>query len=194
MGIYSSKEEETIEMKTFHADGSLGRFEIQNYLAKDINVRISLPTGEIWEVGTINAFQRKFISVASLMKGTEIEILIDGDLFNKYLVNRDKSKALLVGQLVAENDESDGESNRQAGHSGHALQGRPFIKIHNLTNFELSFNENITIAPRTTLKYRGRHSIGVPLGLKLKNNEGLFEECMTKVPVTDIYFGKTTIE
>lgn len=191
--MYSSKEED-IEMNTLRTDtSSLGRFEIQNYLAKDIDVRATIPNGEVWEVGTIQAFQRKFISVASLMKGTDVDVIVDGELFNRYRVNRNGTKSLLIGQVVAENDE-DGESNFQAGHSGHALQGRPFIKIHNLTNLEISFNENITIAPRTTLKYRGRHAIGVPLGLKLKNNESLFEDCMIKVPVTDIYFGKTTIE
>nr|QBK86732.1 MAG: hypothetical protein LCMAC103_00610 [Marseillevirus LCMAC103] len=70
-----------------------------------------------------------------------------------------------------------------------AVQGRPWIHIHNLTSLPLQLNENIFVPPKTRFTYKGRHHFGVPLGLTLRDPQRRYRPFRVTKPVTDIYYG-----
>ncbi len=70
-----------------------------------------------------------------------------------------------------------------------AQQGRPYIKIHNMTVLPIELNDNIKIAPQATLLYKGRDHYGVRLGTILRNPLGIFPTWKFITPATDIYYG-----
>jgi len=70
-----------------------------------------------------------------------------------------------------------------------AQQGRPWIKIHNMTNAPLALNNNLIITPRTTFLYKGRDHYGVRLGTIFRDQRDIFPEYRFETPATDIYYG-----
>jgi hypothetical protein len=70
-----------------------------------------------------------------------------------------------------------------------AVQGRPFVTIHNQTGIDLGINHNINIPAYTYLNYSGRDNFGVRLGTILTDSEGIFPSFKMKQPATDIYWG-----
>lgn len=70
-----------------------------------------------------------------------------------------------------------------------AVQGRPWIKIHNKTAINLHINNNIDISPRGTLRYSGRDSFGVRIGTIFADQQGIFPPWKFTVPATDVYWG-----
>ena len=70
-----------------------------------------------------------------------------------------------------------------------AVQGLPWIKIHNLTDQYLSLNENINISPNGILRYTGRDHFGVRLGTVFKDMSGTHPDFIFTVPATDVYYG-----
>ena len=73
---------------------------------------------------------------------------------------------------------------------GNAVQGVPWLRMHNETSTPLYINENIKISPGGTLRYTGRDHFGVRLGTVFTSL--LFGEFVFSVPATDIYFGVTS--
>lgn len=70
-----------------------------------------------------------------------------------------------------------------------AVQGLPWIKIHNFTDRYIALNNNINMAPRSTLRYSGAHNFGVPLGTIFHDPLGIHPDYQYTVPNTDIYYG-----
>jgi hypothetical protein len=70
-----------------------------------------------------------------------------------------------------------------------AVQGLPWVKIHNFTDRYIALNNNINMAPRSILRYSGRHNFGVPLGTIFKDPSGIHPDYQYTVPNTDIYYG-----
>jgi len=70
-----------------------------------------------------------------------------------------------------------------------AVQGMPWIKIHNFTDRYIALNNNINMAPRSILRYSGSHNFGVPLGTIFKDQSGIHPDYQYTVPNTDIYYG-----
>ena len=97
-------------------------------------------------------------------------------------------KNLHVGMITARWTGSDGDYSIDAP-GLNAVQGLPFIKIHNLTDFPLALNENINISPGGTLRYTGRDHFGVRLGTVFEDANGIFQTYIFTVPATDVYYG-----
>lgn len=80
-----------------------------------------------------------------------------------------------------------------------AVQGRPWIKIHNHTLLPINLNRNITISPGGLLRYSGREHTGVKLGTIFKDTSfdsdptsqalSIYPPFEYNVPATDIYYG-----
>ncbi len=70
-----------------------------------------------------------------------------------------------------------------------AVQGLPWVHIHNFTDRYLALNNNINISPRGRLRYSGSHNFGVPLGTIFKDQAGIYPDYQYTVPNTDIYYG-----
>jgi len=97
-------------------------------------------------------------------------------------------KNLHVGMITSRWVGADGDYN--IGSPGlNAVQGLPWIKIHNMTDRPLALNENINISPGGTLRYTGRDHFGVRLGTVFKDPDGIFPEFIFTVPATDVYYG-----
>ncbi len=73
--------------------------------------------------------------------------------------------------------------------SSNAVQGRPYIRIHNATNLPLRLNNNILVKPNEMTRYSGRHHFGVPLGLVLTDIDRRYRQIQITKPVTDVYYG-----
>lgn len=73
-----------------------------------------------------------------------------------------------------------------------AVQGLPWIKIHNFTDFPLALNNNINISPGGVLRYSGRDNFGVRLGTVFKDQDGIFPDFIFTTPATDVYYGVTS--
>lgn len=70
-----------------------------------------------------------------------------------------------------------------------AVQGLPWIKIHNYTDRVLVLNNNINISPKGTLQYTGRDHFGVRLGTVFSDQDGIFPDYIFTIPATDVYYG-----
>lgn len=112
-----------------------------------------------------------------------IEALIDGKYqhFSTYSPTTDE---VFVGSItsrwVSGADDTTSASS--------AIQGRPYIRIHNMTDVPLVLNDNISIAPQTTLHYKGKTAAGVSLGTLFDDPRGIFHQFTYNTPATDIYY------
>ena len=104
----------------------------------------------------------------------------------KYRINRPISE-IHVGQVTTRL--SGGMGNQGLIGASSAVQGHPFLNIHNPTMVPLRLNNNILVKPNSILAYTGRYHSGVPLGLVLKDVDGLYPRLQLTKPVTDIYYG-----
>ncbi len=103
-----------------------------------------------------------------------------------YLVN-EAVRDIHVGQVTSRFE--GGTWDDQMVVSSAAVQGRPWIHIHNLTTLPLQLNENIFVPPQTRFTYKGRHHFGVPLGLTLRDPQRRYRPFHVTKPITDIYYG-----
>ncbi len=94
---------------------------------------------------------------------------------------------LHVGQVTTRL--SGGTSDDNFVTSSNAVQGRPFIRIHNATKRPLRLNNNIYVKPNSMTRYTGRHHFGVPLGLVLADQDKRYRKIQLTKPITDIYYG-----
>ena len=104
----------------------------------------------------------------------------------KYKINHPVSE-IHIGQITTRF--SGGTWDDQMVVASNAVQGRPYIRIHNPTMIPLRLNNNILVEPNSVLFYTGRHHFGVPLGLVLKDVDGLYPRLQLTKPITDIYYG-----
>jgi hypothetical protein len=68
-------------------------------------------------------------------------------------------------------------------------QGLPWLKIWNKTNKILSLNGNICIQPNSYHIYLGRDHFGVPMGLVLKDMDGIYPDFFLTQPISDLFYG-----
>ena len=108
------------------------------------------------------------------------------DLLTKYKINKPVG-AIHIGQITTRF--SGGTWDDQMVVSSNAVQGRPYIRIHNPTMLPLRLNNNILVEPNSVFFYTGRHHFGVPLGLVLKDVDALYPRIQLTKPITDIYYG-----
>ena len=94
---------------------------------------------------------------------------------------------LHVGMITSRWVGADGESSISPGLN--AVQGLPWIKIHNMTEYPISLNNNINISGGGVLRYSGRDAFGVRLGTIFEDQDGVFEDFIFTTPATDVYYG-----
>ncbi len=70
-----------------------------------------------------------------------------------------------------------------------AVQGLPYVRIHNMTGQTLYLNGNIKIEPESMIRYKGRDHFGVRLGTVFRDMKGVFSTFTWSIPATDLYYG-----
>ena len=189
-------------------------FYIYNYLNKPVKIYSNMIVLESNPakpslIATILPHSRKGFSKKDiqqyLKRGSKFSVYIIGDkktskkkysspgeceyLFSEYELDVPEGetiKMLHVGMVTSKWVGSDGDSSISPGN---AVQGLPWIKIHNMTDYPLSINNNINISPQGTLRYSGRDHFGVRLGTVFKDQNGIFDDFIFTTPATDIYYG-----
>ena len=185
-------------------------FHIYNYLNKSIRLELlelqenGISTGKpITLSEKISPHSKQGFSMETiekyLIKGNKLVIytFVDGkpglgeDLYSTYefeIPPDTTVKMLHVGMITARWMGADADYN--IGKPGlNAVQGMPWIKIHNTTDFYIALNNNINISPGGTLRYTGRDHFGVRLGTVFKDQSGTFPDYIFTVPATDVYYG-----
>lgn len=114
------------------------------------------------------------------------------ELFADYVFSRlpegETIKALHIGMITSRMVQTNSmDTNNWA--LPNAIQGLPWVKIHNMTNRFIGINNNISMNPRQTIQYAGRHKFGVALGTIFRDRLGIFPDYQYTVPNTDIYYG-----
>lgn len=163
-------------------------FEVKNHLRSPVEIYVTLPSGSSRSL-SVPSFSSKMMM--SPPPNTKVQVFVDEKLYSSFTIT-ERTDSLHIGQLTTRFNQGDGEANLQAGHSAAAVQGRPHIFIHNLSHLPLTLNDNIVIAPRSKLRYRGRYFNGVPLGMRLTDKDDLYPIVELDKPITDIYYGLTS--
>lgn len=181
-------------------------FPIYNYLNKTIRLKAIWTNGDqsheyllaVIPPRSVKTFPLNEIQ-AYLTSGTKIDIYtfdrskpgIPERYYSSYNMNVPEDttiKMLHVGMITSRWVGADGDFN--IGKPGMtAVQGMPWIKIHNYTNYPLAINENINISPGGILRYAGRDFYGVRLGTVFKDQDGIFPDYIFTIPATDVYYG-----
>jgi hypothetical protein len=101
----------------------------------------------------------------------------------------ERVKAIRVG-MVTSRFIGDTRINQTANLAGNAVNGQPWLKIHNLTELPIKLNGGkIVVKPHDTTRYLGYLHQGVPLGTNLEDDEGIYPTFQVLYPSTDVYFG-----
>jgi hypothetical protein len=182
-------------------------FYIYNYLNKRIgiysNTNNKINNGNSENITIVNPNSKKKLSILKMERyfsgGSSFSIYIL-DSKNKILrflsehkldfSKNNTIKKLHVGMVTSKWMGSDGNSHISPGDN--AVQGLPWIKIHNKTNYPLYINNNIIISPGGTEKYKGRDHFGVRLGTIFKDQDGIFPDFIFSTPATELYYGITS--
>lgn len=180
-------------------------FPFYNYLLKSVRVEAVTPNGNSI-VTTVAPRSRRdaLLSIVEkyLVSGTAFRIVLFDEfkkdwperVFSTYTLNIPEAqtiKELHIGMMVskwvgASNDYSVGRN------GGTAVQGVPWLRMHNLTDYPLEINENINITAGGVLRYTGRQFFGVALGTRFVDQDGIFPEFVMNIPATDLYIGVTS--
>lgn len=181
-------------------------FPIYNYLNKSIRLKVIWTNGDqsgeyplaVIPPRSVKTFPLDKIQ-AYLTSGMKIDIYtfdrskpgIPDRYYSSYKMNVPEDttiKMLHIGMITSRWVGADGDFN--IGKPGMtAVQGMPWIKIHNYTNYPLAINENINISPGGILRYAGRDFYGVRLGTVFKDQDGIFPDYIFTIPATDVYYG-----
>jgi len=201
-GSSKSSSEET-KLSTDPATPIGSDFYIYNYLNKPVRIDLVSPKSKIPVpfIEAIPARQRRGLKMSTVIKHFR-----DGASFRIYILNvpgesqpvhfSDYSldlpqgatiRALHVGMVTS----------RWVGATQdykfipalNAVQGRPWIKIHNRTALNLHINEGIDISPYGILRYSGRDHFGVRIGTIFTDQQGIFPPWKFTTPATDVYWG-----
>lgn len=168
-------------------------FSVFNYLKKPVYLEID---GK--RILAIQAQDKASISEAVVatmfIRGKLCKIFIDvpGNpiLFTQYTLNVPEGetiRALHIGMVTGKWVGASEDYN--IGKTGNAVQGMPFIHIHNWGEGTLRLNENINVPPNQTATYSGRDHMGVRLGTVLKDANNIFPNYIIRTPITDLYYG-----
>ena len=178
-------------------------FYVYNYLLKPVRVVVEEPSGkETILISRLKPKTKHGLRISTIEKYLTnkniIQVFIlEGDdeqepkhyaSYNFDTPDNTTVKALHIGMITSRWVGADADYN--IGKPGlNAVQGLPWIKIHNTTNQMLSLNNNINISPGGILRYTGRDHFGVRLGTIFKDVDGRFPEFIFTVPATDVYYG-----
>ena len=173
-------------------------FFVYNYLNKPVQIDIVQGIPQIF-IDRIEPHQRRGVKMSDVVKylrsGAMFQIYVLDPtkgriLFSNYSIDLPKDatiRALHIGMITSKWVGATQDYKFIPGLN--AVQGRPWIKIHNRTALNLHINNNIDISPYGTLRYSGRDHFGVRLGTIFTDQEGIFPSWKFKVPATDVYWG-----
>ena len=180
-------------------------FHIYNYLNRSIRIDVLNDKGQKMDVLVENIYPKKSqgFSIGPIEKhlksGSRFRIYTfdeskpgkEPEFYSEYKINTPEGttiKNLHIGMITSRWVGADGDFN--IGKPGlNAVQGLPWIKIHNFTDRPIALNNNINISPGGTLRYSGRDHFGVRLGTVFKDQDGIFPDYIFTVPATDVYYG-----
>jgi len=191
---------ETKNVKT--AERFNNEFYIYNYLLKPIVIKID-ENGEISpfidriepksNIGMKFRKSSQYLKKGNIVKVFYIDNNGDEVHFSDYSLDIPEDttiKMLHIGMVTSRWVGATQDSTFKPGLN--AVQGRPWIKIHNLTDEYLSLNDSIDISPGGMLRYSGRDHFGVRLGTIFKDRNGVFPDYIFTIPATDLYYGITS--
>lgn len=191
----------------------VSKFKIINYLLKPVKVVAKGEDGiEVAIVEKLDPKSSKTLSQISydsfIRNGNTISIYIIPDhfgsqtkadnssdeqiLFSNYTLDFSSRSisCLRIGMITSKWVGADQDSVYVP--AAYAVQGRPWVKIHNLTNIPITFaplNGNLKISPYSTSRYSGRDHFGVRIGTLFTDSSELYPVFKFKIPATDIYYG-----
>lgn len=174
-------------------------FYVYNYLNKPVQVDIVETHSRIDRkfIQNISPHSRRGIKSSDVVKylrsGTTLRVFVLDDgkriLFSNYtldLPGNETIRALHIGMITSK---WVGATPDSTFIPPNAIQGRPWIKIHNMTAMDLRINNNISISPYGLFRYTGRDHFGVRLGTIFTDQKGIFPSWTFKIPATDVYWG-----
>lgn len=128
----------------------------------------------------------KYLSSGDVIHGQQLNDT--RPLFSAKINTPDKTTVnqLHLGMITSRWVGADSDFNAIPG--GNAVQGMPFVRIHNLTNKQISIN-GLCIPPKSIEKYTGRDHFGVRLGEVLTDSTGIFPDFVITKRCTDVYYG-----
>lgn len=97
-------------------------------------------------------------------------------------------KALHVGMITTRFIGST-DGLRMSTVAANAIDGNAWLKIHNLSKLPLRLNDDIVVAPNSTVRYQGYMNMGVTLGFWFKDQDGLYPTFQYLSPQSDLYYG-----
>jgi len=132
----------------------------------------------------------KIAKIKLLEKGMVLHVKVNSEPFAEINI-LDIMKYLHIGMVTTRIQEGGGDDGFAMGY---AIQGRPWLKIHNQTDLTLCFNgpqeeQKIIVNPHSFTRYKGKYHMGVPLGFKLISGNKAFDDITLIKPVSDIYYG-----
>ena len=189
----------TPKMATDPATPKGSDFYIYNYLNKP--VRLDVVTPGITEpfIESIAPHSRRGLRMSTVVKyfraGAYFKIYVLGlpqgpVHYSDYSIDLPKGttiRALHIGMITSRWVGATQDYNFKPGVN--AIQGRPWIKVHNRTALNLHINNNIDISPYGTLRYSGRDHFGVRIGTIFTDQEDIFPPWKFDIPATDVYWG-----
>lgn len=175
-------------------------FDICNYLLKPVRVDVKPFNKPVQTFAPrIRArgkmqFSRE-LADKYFLKGSVVVVYILGEKkmqkFSTYTLDIPEGTSinkLHIGMITSRWVGADSDMN--IGKPGlNAVQGLPWIKIHNMSDVPLSLNHNIDISPNGTLRYTGRDHFGVRLGTVFDDQDGIYPRFIWTIPATDVYYG-----
>lgn len=177
-------------------------FQIKNYLiGRPIKIEVENETGEKLyisdvipargSIGVSESDRLKSFGGGNLIKIYTIENDNKPLLYSKIYIDTGKKefiKSLYIGQVTTRFSGTT-DVFRQTVTNSVAVNGLPWVKIHNLTDQVIRLNGKIQVEPHSTVRYQGYLNSGVALGTYFKNDEGIYPEFQYLKPQSDIYYG-----
>lgn len=115
------------------------------------------------------------------------------ELYADYSVDtstHERVKALHIGMITSRYIGYANDKTNNALVAENSGLGQTWITIHNMTYRPLRMNhDRIYIDGHNTFMYKGQYSTGVPLGLILHDEEGMYPDFQYLQPQSDIYYG-----
>ena len=172
--------------KKFFKEGNLQREKFKNIVnvVNKLNVPIKI-NDQVIEASNM-------VNINSSVIQVFVKINEEWKLYNFYHLSP-QTKQLYIGAITTRLNEPESENDRLVN-TGYQTNGRPWVKIHNLTSLPLKLNDNIVVAPKSVYRYLGRYNFGVALGTYFVDADKIYPTFQYLVPNSDIYYGYSSIQ
>lgn len=194
-GCSKEKREKYKRANNFHS------FRIYNYLVgSSVQVVIENKSGiVVYSSDIIEARGERGVSEEEKKIGfkggnlLKIYTIVNGNkiLYSEIYIDtkeREFIKSLNIG-MVSTRFAGSTDSFRYSVTASAAVNGQPWIKIHNLTQQELRLNGHILVPPNSIVRYEGYLNRGIPLGTYFIDDKGVYSKFQYLQPHSDLYYG-----